>query len=162
MSNRDEFDSGNTYVELRDFLGSLILFTPTEYIPVEYKKNPTTGETLLDSQGKPMILSGITTVHGVKDAVITDMVVFGSNGAETYHDVMILQGKLIGALKNRAKSGRKFLGVLETGEARRGQNAPFQLANPDEKQKQIARDFLAGKAVEAATSPVEEDDPFKV
>ncbi len=171
MSN-DDFDSaGDTnYVDFNDYLGELILFTPTEYIASDEE----TGE-------------GVNTENGLKDAVITDMDVISTG--ESFTDIMILQGKLIGALKRRvpvpaaftgtdangnrimseAKPGRKFLGVLAKGEPKKkGWNAPFELHAATDEQKQMARDFLAGRKVEAATAPdaaeavTDGDDPFAV
>lgn len=140
MSNRDEFDTAGTYVAVKDLLGELVLFSPTEYV------------------------EEVKTDFGDKDAVMTDLVVLTAEGGPTeYQDVMIFQGSLIGQLKRKIQGGRKLLGVIAKGEAKKGQNAPYILASPDDAQKQMARDYLAGRTVEAATSsePVQ-DDPFAV
>lgn len=138
MTQRDEFDTAGAYVAVKDLLGELVLFTPTEYV------------------------EEVQTDFGTKDAVVTDLVVLTQNGAE-YQDVMIFQGSLIGQLKRKIQGGRKLLGVIAKGEAKKGQNAPYILAAPTDEQKQAARDFLAGRVVADATeSAPESDDPFAV
>lgn len=140
MSNRDEFDTAGTYVAVKDLLGELVLFSPTEYV------------------------EEVKTDFGDKDAVITDLVVLTAEGGPTeYQDVMIFQGSLIGQLKRKIQGGRKLLGVIAKGEAKKGQNAPYILASPDDAQKQMARDYLAGRTVADATpSAPAQDDPFAV
>lgn len=138
MTQRDEFDTAGAYVAVKDLLGELVLFTPTEYV------------------------EEVQTDFGTKDAVVTDLVVLTQGGAE-YQDVMIFQGSLIGQLKRKIQGGRKLLGVIAKGEAKKGQNAPYILAAPTDEQKQVARDFLAGRVVADATeSAPESDDPFAV
>lgn len=148
MSQRDEFDTPGAYVAVKDLLGELVLFTPTEYV------------------------EEVTTDFGTKDAVTTDLVVLTAEGGPAeYQDVMIFQGSLIGTLKRKCptytngiltREGRKVLGVIAQGDAKKGQNAPYILAAPDDAQKQIARDYLAGRAVDAATAATPADDPFAV
>ena len=138
MTQRDEFDTAGAYVAVKDLLGELVLFTPTEYV------------------------EEVQTDFGTKDAVVTDLVVLTQGGAE-YQDVMIFQGSLIGQLKRKIQGGRKLLGVIAKGEAKKGQNAPYILAAPTDEQKQVARDFLAGRVVEQATDSGDAgDDPFAV
>lgn len=136
MTQRDEFDTPGAYVAIKDLLGELVLFTPTEYV------------------------EEVTTDFGTKDAVITDLVVI-SQGCAEYSDVMIFQGSLIGQLKRRVSTGRKLLGVIAKGEAKKGQNAPYIVETPTEDQAQMARDFLAGRTV-ASAAPSKSDDPFAV
>lgn len=159
MSNRDEFDNASDYVSMKDLMGELVLFSPTEYV------------------------EEVKTDFGDKDAVITDLVVLTAEGGPAeYQDVMVFQGSLIGSLKRkivtreitttapdgtRTKStvteSRKLLGVIAKGEAKKGQNAPYILSAPDDAQKQMARDFLAGRTVADATeSASADDDPFAV
>lgn len=136
---KDEFDNAGSYVSIKDLLGDLVLFTPTEY------------------------LEEVNTSFGTKDAVMTDVVVLTAEGGPVEHDdVMILQGSLIGQLKRKIPGGRKLLGVIDKGEAKKGQNAPYILTAPTDEQKQMARDFLAGRVVAAATAPAEAEDPFAV
>lgn len=158
MSN-DDFDTAGEYVAMKDLLGELVLFAPVEYV------------------------EEFPTDFGTKDAVITDLVVLTQDGQPNYSDVMIFQGSLIGQLKRRIpvhggtvrnedgttrvvspRAGKKLLGVIAKGEAKKGQNAPYILLAPDDAQSQMARDYLAGRTVDAATqatAPVE-DDPFAV
>lgn len=136
---KDEFDTAGTYVAIKDLLGELVLFTPTEY------------------------LEEVNTTFGTKDAVMTDVAVLTAEGGPVEHaDVMILQGSLIGQLKRKIPGGRKLLGVIAKGEAKKGQNAPFILEAPTDDQKQMARDFLAGRTIEAATEAEATEDPFAV
>lgn len=139
MSQRDEFDTPGAYVAVKDLLGELVLFTPTEYV------------------------EEVTTDFGTKDAVITDLVVLTADGGPAeYADVMIFQGSLIGQLKRRVSTGRKLLGVIAKGEAKKGQNAPYIVEAPSEEQAQMARDYLAGRTVAAAVSTKKDEDPFAV
>lgn len=140
MTQRDEFDTAGAYVAVKDLLGELVLFSPTEYV------------------------EEVKTDFGDKDAVITDLVVLTTEGGPAeYQDVRIFQGSLIGQLKRKITGGRKLLGVIAKGEAKKGQNAPYILAAPDDAQKQVARDYLAGRTIEQATeSAPADDDPFAV
>lgn len=151
MTTQDEFDTkSQSFLDLSELIGELLLFTPTEYIPVER-----------DAAGNP-VSGGINTENGRKDAVVTDIAVI-SQGVE-HKDVMILQGHLIGELKRRVTSKRKRLGVLGQGEVKRkGWSAPYILLDASEEQAQMARDYLAGRTVAAATAPDDQpDDPFAV
>jgi hypothetical protein len=137
MARNDEFDTAGEYISTKDLLGELVLFTPTEYV------------------------EEVQTPFGVKDAVITDLVVLSQDGTPEYNSVMMFQGKLIGQLKRKIPNGRKLLGVIAKGEAEKGQSAPYILAAPTEEQAQIARDYLAGRTIQAA-APSKADDPFAV
>jgi hypothetical protein len=149
MTQRDEFDTAGAYVAMKDLLGELVLFTPTEHV------------------------DEVQTDFGTKDAIITDLVVLTQEGQPEHNGVMVFQGSLIGALKRKipvpanpargivGREGRKLLGVLAMGEEKKGQSAPYVLTAPTEEQKQVARDFLAGRVIEQATAP-ESDDPFAV
>jgi len=139
MAKTDEFDTAGSYVAIKDLLGELVLFTPTEYV------------------------EEVSTDFGTKDAVMADLVVLTAEGGPVeYDDTMIFQGSLIGQLKRKIPGGRKLLGVIAKGEAKKGQNAPYILSAPTDDQKQMARDFLAGRVVAAATAPAEAEDPFAV
>lgn len=137
MARNDEFDTAGEYVAIKDLLGELVLFTPTEYV------------------------EEIQTDFGTKDAVMTDLVVLSQDGTPEYTDVMVFQGSLIGQLKRKIPNGRKLLGVIAKGEAKKGQNAPYILTAPSDEQAQTARDYLAGRTVQAA-APTKADDPFAV
>src|SRR6478735_2220653 len=127
MSQRDEFDSAGAYVAVKDLLGELVLFSPTEYV------------------------DEVATDFGTKDAVLTDLVVITAEGSPAeYTDVMIFQGSLIGQLKRKIAGSKKLLGRIDKGEAKKGQNAPYILTAPSDEDKQLARDYLAGRVVAAA------------
>lgn len=137
MARNDEFDTAGEYVAIKDLLGELVLFTPTEHV------------------------EEVQTDFGTKDAVVTDLVVLSQDGTPEYTDVMVFQGSLIGQLKRKIPNGRKLLGVIAQGEAKKGQNAPYILTAPTDEQAQTARDYLAGRTVKAA-APSKADDPFAV
>lgn len=137
MARNDEFDTAGEYVAIKDLLGELVLFTPTEHV------------------------EEVQTDFGTKDAVVTDLVVLSQDGTPEYTDVMVFQGSLIGQLKRKIPNGRKLLGVIAQGEAKKGQNAPYILTAPTDEQAQAARDYLAGRTVKAA-APSTADDPFAV
>ncbi|AKA61780.1 hypothetical protein SEA_MAIH_41 [Streptomyces phage Maih] len=138
MAKTDEFDSAGSYVAIKDLMGELVLFTPTEYV------------------------EEVKTDFGDKDAVMANLVVLTAEGGPAeYDDQMIFQGSLIGQLKRKIPGGRKLLGVVAKGEAKKGQNAPYILNAPTDEQKQMARDYLAGRVVAAATES-EPEDPFAV
>lgn len=153
MSDRDEFDSaGGARVSLAELVGKTVLFSPTEYVPLE--KNEA-GEV---TGGGVM-----TKDFGRKDVVVTDMVVLnGDNGPEVYDDAMIFNGPPIAALKRRI--GRKYLGVVTRGAEKVKGNYPILLTEPTEADKQMARDYLAGRAVAAAVPSAADtpDDPWAV
>lgn len=137
MARNDEFDTAGEYVAIKDLLGELVLFTPTEHV------------------------EEVQTDFGTKDAVVTDLVVLSQDDTPEYTDVMVFQGSLIGQLKRKIPNGRKLLGVIAQGEAKKGQNAPYILTAPTDEQAQAARDYLAGRTVQAA-APSQADDPFAV
>lgn len=137
MARNDEFDTAGSYVAIKDLLGELVLFTPTEHV------------------------DAVQTDFGTKDAVVTDIVVLSQDGTPEYQDVMVFQGSLIGQLKRKIPQGRKLLGVIAKGEAKKGQNAPYILTAPTDEQAQTAREYLAGVTVKAA-APAKQDDPFAV
>jgi hypothetical protein len=139
MSQRDEFDSAGAYVAVKDLLGELVLFSPTEYV------------------------DEVATDFGTKDAVLTDLVVITAEGGPAeYADVMIFQGSLIGQLKRKIAGQKKLLGRIDRGEAKKNQNAPYILTAPSDEDKQLARDYLAGRVVAAAAPLTKAEDPFAV
>jgi hypothetical protein len=138
-AQRDEFSSAGSFITMKELLDELVLFAPTEHV------------------------DEVATTFGTKDAVITDLAVLTREGQPVYEDVMILQGAIIGTLKRNiteskdiikddstgllfevtTRSSRAYLGVVGIGDAKKGQNAPYELHRPTEEQKQVARDFLA-------------------
>lgn len=151
---RDEFDSAGSgaRTNLREQMGKLVLFSPTEYLALE-------------KDGNGNVIGGgvMTTDYGRKDAVVTDMVVIDAvGGPEKFEDVMIFNGKPIGDLKRRV--GGMYLARIAEGTEKVKGNYPILLAEVTEADKQIARDYLAGRKVAAATAPAapSAEDPFAV
>lgn len=141
MTQRDEFDSAGTLLKIADHIGELVLFTPHEYVDKD---------------------NGVDTSFGVKDYVLTDAVILTAEGGPAeYVDAMILQGSLIGQLKRKIPGGRKLLGRIAKGEAKKGQQPPYVLSAPSDADKQLARDYLAGRVIEVA-APSAPADPFAV
>jgi hypothetical protein len=153
VTQKDEFDSAGSgaQVKLAEIIGKTVLFSPTEYVPTEK-----------DVAGNVIGGGVLTKDYGRKDVVLTDMVILdGDNGTEVYDDVMIFNGKVIGALKRRV--GRKYLGVIGQSAEKIKGNYAIEVHEPSEAQKQMARDYLAGRTVAAATAPADQpDDPFAV
>lgn len=141
----DPFKSGSAGgAGITEYDGQLLLVTPTEYV------------------------ESMKTVHGDVDAVRVDFAVLdGPDGVEEIEDTLVFQRMLISAMKRQAifneKNGvdeatghpKMILGVLkqDTDLQKKGQSAPWVLAEPDAAQAQAARDYLAGKKQEPA-------DPF--
>lgn len=140
MARTDEFDTAGAHVKIAELLGELVLFTPTEYVE-EFQ-----------------------TEFRMQDAVVTDLVVLSAeNGPAEYSDVMIFQGSLIGALKRKIPTGRKLLGVVAKGEAKKGQNAPYILTAPTDEQKELASRYLAGQKIDPVKpNMTKAEDPFAV
>jgi len=139
MSN-DPFDTPTTseYLDFSSLVGKLILFSPTEYVAKDEAND-----------------KGIKTINGLKDAVITNLVVLSDGEPAAHDNVMILQGSLIAYLKKKALAGEGMvLGRLTKGvPAQKGWKPPYKLEVPSDKDKQIARDYLAS---------LKDDDPFAV
>jgi len=142
--SQDPFKSGASGgAGITQYDGQLLLVTPTEYV------------------------ESINTSFGDTDAVRVDLVVLdGPDGPEEVEDTLVFQRLLISALKAQAKFNERHgvdpatgfpkmtLGVLKPNEdkQKKGQDAPWDLLEPDAAQAQMARDYLANKAQPA--------DPF--
>lgn len=144
MSNDDPFKSGSGAAQgLAQFEDQDILVTPLEYLP------------------------SVKTTNGEKDAIDSDVVVFGPDGPEKVDGVRIFSMTLIGAMKRMAQYNERndvdpatghpkmVLGRLikDTPNQKKGQNAPWKLAEPSDELKQAAREYLADKKRQPA-------DPF--
>jgi hypothetical protein len=145
MSNEDPFKSGSDGgAGITEYDGQLLLVTPTEYV------------------------ESMSTSFGDTDAVRVDFAVLDApDGVVEVEDTLVFQRMLISALKRQAKFNeahgvdeatghpKMTLGVLVQDEDRKkkGQSAPWVLAEPNAEQTQLARDYLAGKKAEPA-------DPF--
>ena len=142
--SQDPFKSGASGgAGITQYDGQLLLVTPTEYV------------------------ESINTSYGDTDAVRVDLVVLdGPDGPEEVEDTLVFQRLLISAFKAQAKFNERnpvdpatgfpkmTLGVLQpnTEKQKKGQDAPWDLIEPDEAQAQLARDYLAKQAKPA--------DPF--
>lgn len=153
QQQRDEFDSAGSgaRITLRELIGKLVLFYPTEYLAVER-----------DSDGKAISGGVLTADYGRKDPVVTNLVVLDADGGpEVYDDVMIFNGKPVGTLKRRL--GGMYLARVAEGTEKVKGNYPMLLAGVTEDDKQMCRDYLAGRKVAAATAPAPvAEDPFAV
>jgi hypothetical protein len=141
----DPFKSGSDGgAGITEYDGQVLLVTPTEYV------------------------ESMKTSFGDTDAVRVDFAVLDApEGVVEVEDTLIFQRMLIGALKRQAIFNEKntvdestgypkmTLGVLvqDTDRQKKGQSAPWVLAEPNAEQAQLARDYLAGKKAEPA-------DPF--
>jgi hypothetical protein len=99
-------------IDLKALVGRLLLVYPTE------------------------LRANVPTVQGEKEALIANVVVLdGPAPGEEVHDAFIFPGGLIGQLKHLVGAPDPALGRLAYGDAKPGQNAPYQLAEytaPDE------------------------------
>lgn len=145
MSNDDPFKSGASGgAGITAYEDQLLLVTPTEYV------------------------ESISTSFGDTDAVRVDLVVLDApDGPEEVEDTLVFQRILISAMKRQAKFNeahgvdpqtgypKMILGVLKPNEdkQKKGQDAPWDLMEPSDEQKKLARAYLADKKREPA-------DPF--
>jgi len=84
---------------------------------------------------------GIVTSLGEKDAIRADIVVLdGDQSGEVYDDALVFPRKLIGQLRPRI--GEKVLGRLGQGNAKPGQNPPWELTPATDADKKVAAAHL--------------------
>lgn len=92
------------------------------------------------------IETGISTMHGIADAVRVDAIVIEGPGAgDEYNDALLFQ-KVLGSQLRRS-IGRKVLGRLTQGVAKPGKSAPWQLAEAS------AADIAKAEAWAASIAP---------
>lgn len=143
--SEDPFKSGASGgTGITEYEGQLLLVTPTEYI------------------------ESMKTSFGDTDAVRVDFVVLDApDGPEEVEDTLVFQRILISAMKRGATFNEKngvdpqtgypkmILGVLmpNKDKQKKGQDAPWDLLEPNDEQKALAREYLAGRKTEPA-------DPF--
>lgn len=140
----DPFKSGSGAAQgLAQFEDQGILVIPLEYLPK------------------------VKTTNGEKDAIDSDVVVFGPDGAEEVDGVRIFSMTLISAMKRMAQYNenhdvdpntghpKMVLGKLikDVENQKKGQNAPWKLDEPDDELKAAAREYLASRKQKPA-------DPF--
>jgi hypothetical protein len=89
-------------------------------------------------------LTGVTTVHGAKDAVEADIhILDGPRAGEILRGAYIFPLVLQGQVKGNVGSGRFNLGRLGKGSAKSGQKPPWKLSEPTADEQQTARRYLA-------------------
>jgi hypothetical protein len=102
--------------------------------------NELLGELVLIKPSKVEI--GVKTVHGAKDATVATLHVVESAEPKVYADTFIWPAALQGQLRSTVGTGRYVLGRVEQGHAKPGQNPPWKLAHPTDKDKIVARKYL--------------------
>jgi len=125
--------SSGSDAKISDFVGRLLLLTPTEYV------------------------AEVTTVNGIKDAVRTSVVVLdGGQGVpaapQEHNDMLVFQGRLISKLKGKVNSG-KVLGRLVRQAATPGQQAPYDLLEFTPDDAAVARRYLETAPVAPVAAP---------
>ena len=113
---------GGSGSKIADDLGQALLVRPLEFKP-EFK-----------------------TQHGIIDAIQCDWIVLtGPEAGQVRESSLVFQTMLVGDLKKiLANPATPFMvGVLTTGEAKPGKNAPYLFATPDEAQVALARQAAA-------------------
>ena len=98
--------------------------------------------------------SDIETSFGTKDAVRARIsVVDGPHAGDVYEDTLVFPRALIGQL--RSNVGKKVLGRLGQGAAKKGQKPPWKLQDASPEEITAAKRFLSGggNATAGATSP---------
>jgi hypothetical protein len=99
----------------------------------------------------------IKTVHGESDAVRANVyVLVGPGNTEEYEDTLVFPRALQGQLKR--KIGQLVVGRLTQGEAKKGQNPPWQLAEANEKDMGRAKAWTAEHFTESAAPAADEPD----
>lgn len=88
--------------------------------------------------------SGINTVHGEADAVKANVsIITGPGEGEDHSDVLVFPRMLAGQL--RSNIGKKVVGRLGQGEAKKGQSPPWLLAEATEDDLTKAKEYLSKK-----------------
>jgi hypothetical protein len=123
------------------------------------------GVTWEDYKGKLFVVEpleveeDIQTVHGITDAVRGNVfVVLAKDGSkfEEFEDTLIFPKVLQSQV--RRKIGSLVVGRLTQGEAKRGQNPPWKLAEATEGDLSAAKAFLAGRMTTSAAKPSATED----
>lgn len=93
----------------------------------------------------------IQTSFGAKDAVRADVAILdGDHAGEEYGDSLIFPKVLISQL--RGSKGSKVLGRLGQGEAKKGQQPPWLLAEASEADKKVGVAYLSGTLTPPTTA----------
>lgn len=90
------------------------------------------------------LVKDITTDYGTKDAIRATITVLDSDLAgATYEDVLVFPKVLQSQL--RPNMGRRVLGRLSQGEAKKGQKPPWKLTQATDEDKEAAAKFMASQ-----------------
>jgi hypothetical protein len=123
---------------------------------------PNAGIDWNDYKGKLLVIEpldvekDIKTIHGVSDAVRANVyALLGPNESADHEDTLVFPRVLQGQL--RRKVGNLVVGRLTQGEARKGQDPPWVLGEPTEKDLAKANEFVARKFTTAASAPSDDD-----
>ncbi len=107
--------------------------------------------------------AGVTTTHGTADVVRGNLYAINAKGETVteYEDTAIFPKALVSSLKR--KIGTYVVGVLTQGEKQPGKNAPWILAEPNDKHLAAAGKFVASLASKdtsggGAAEEFEDDD----
>lgn len=111
---------GASEFKISDFLGELVLVTPTE------------------------VIEEMVTEVGTTDAIRADVVpLTGEHANETCEDMLVFQLALKRALRKTIDGPNPYLlGRLTKGTAKAGKSAPYLFAQPSEDDMVLARKFL--------------------
>lgn len=122
----DEFSGPSSAdgIKWADYKGALLMFEVKGYEP------------------------SVNTVHGETSAVQANVVVLDGADADTViTDTLVFPKVLQSQIKGHV--GGKVLGRLGQGDAKKGQSAPWKLADATEADKAIARAYIAKHATAA-------------
>lgn len=119
--------------------------------PFDMPSGPGSGEKITDFMGelllvKPLeLLEGITTSIGIADAIRADVVILsGDRQGDLVDGVLVFQTALRRDLGRILDGPSPFLlGRLGKGAAKAGKSAPFIFEQPEDEDKDLARQYLA-------------------
>ncbi|MDP9144411.1 MAG: hypothetical protein M3N43_06905 [Actinomycetota bacterium] len=117
----DPFDgpSSSTGISWETLNGRLLLITPHE------------------------VIKEFQTSYGQTDTIRADVVVLDGPGSpEEYKDTLIFPKVLQGQVRANAGTGRMNLGRLGQGNKKPGQSPPWQLGEPTDADKTVARTYV--------------------
>lgn len=101
----------------------------------------------------------IKTVHGLSDAVRANVYVLtGPDSHEEFEDTLIFP-KILQS-QTRKQIDKIVVGRLTQGEAKKGQDPPWVLAEANDADLSKARKFLASQMTSSAAATADESDGF--
>lgn len=154
-------DVASEFASVASFRGRLVIIEPTDY---EYDV-PNQDDS---SKKADRVTATVTVVDGKGDvSVWSHHVDTGKKiPGPAYHGVWISQDRLVKQLRanpnERGRCLKMVLGRIDTykpGTMPKKGN-PWGIIAPSEADKRIARDFLANRTINQASTPAEDDNPF--